>query len=191
MEEKSRKKIAGELFATYFTSMLFAFTGGNMTWPLVERQLTEKYKLISKEKALEYFALGQSIPGILSLNTAVLVGLDTAGWAGALAAAAGSVLPAFFGMLIIAAAYTFINGLPFIGAAIGGIRAATIGIICVNAITMLERRESNGQLWVALFAMVATLLLGWNVVFVILGCGLFGVFCRAIFKTGPVRGGKK
>lgn len=180
MEEKSDFKKSLELFWVYFTSMLFAFTGGNMTWPIIEKSLTEKYKLIDEDKILEYFALGQSLPGTLSLNTAILIGLDVAGSMGAFAAAAGSVLPAFFGMLLIVALYSVISGVTFITSAINGIRAASIGIIFVNAIKMLERRQKNNDLLIAVFALVTTLFLKWNVVVVMLLCGVFGIIYKFV-----------
>lgn len=173
--EKSRSRKVWELFITYASSMLFAFTGGNMTWPLIQQKLCIKYKLMETDAALEYFALGQSIPGALSLNTALLIGRSVAGWPGALAAAAGAVLPAFFGMLLIAFSYTVVSRISWITSAINGIRAASVGIIFCNAVMIAGTARGLIDVCLIAFALFATLVLGWGVIPVVLLCGALGV----------------
>lgn len=173
--EKSTAQRSRELFFTYFSAMLFAFTGGNITWPLVQEKLADQYRLISREKSLEYFALGQSLPGILSLNAAILIGRDVAGWQGAFAAAAGNIVPAFFGMLVIALSYTSLSSLPFLRQAIGGIRAASVAIISVNALSIAGRARRKSEYFLVIFAVTVTLVLRWNILLVILLCGAAGV----------------
>lgn len=182
MEEKSKKQKCRELFMTYFSAMLFAFTGGNMTWPLVQQKLEYKYKLMDREKSLEYFALGQSLPGILSLNTAILIGREVAGWAGGIAAAMGNIVPAFFGMLIMAVSYTAVSRLEIINSLIGGIRAASIAVIFVNALATMQRAKSKADILLVAFALAATLLLGWNILLVVGICGVLGVVKHAVIK---------
>ena len=167
---------------TYFSAMLFAFTGGNMTWPLVQQKLEYKYKLMDREKSLEYFALGQSLPGILSLNTAILIGREVAGWAGGIAAAMGNIVPAFFGMLIMAVSYTAVSRLEIINSLIGGIRAASIAVIFVNALATMQRAKSKADILLVAFALAATLLLGWNILLVVGICGVLGVVKHAVIK---------
>lgn len=173
--EKGRKQILWEIFLTYLTSNLFAFTGGNMTWPLVQHKLCVQYKLLDSDKVLENFALGQSMPGILSLNSALLTGRDIAGWAGAMAAAFATIFPAFIGMLVIAFSYTIISKIHFITAAIGGIRAASIGIILCNALTLSGNAKGKLEIVLVIFALFATFVLKWGVIPVILICGSAGV----------------
>lgn len=180
LQSKTNARKSWELFITYFTSMLFAFTGGNVTWALVQDKLADKYHLMDKEKSLEYYALGQSLPGVLSLNAAILIGRDVAGWPGALAASLGNIVPAFFGMLIIALSYTSLSKMQFISSAISGIRAASIAIILVNAIDITGRAKSATDWMIVVFALLSTLVLKWNILIVILICGFFGAVQTAI-----------
>ena len=174
---------AWHVFLAYVKSMLFAFTGGSMTLPLLQQQLSEHYKLIDKDKVLEYFALGQSLPGILSLNSAILVGRDVAGWAGGISAAMGNIVPAFFGMLIMAVSFTAVSKLEFVNSLIGGIRAASIAVILVNAIATTQRAKGKAEWAIVAFALVTTLLLGWNILLVVGICGVLGVVKYAATKS--------
>ena len=175
MQSKTKMQKSKELFITYFVSMLFAFTGGGLTFPLIQEKLENKYNLMSREKSLEYFALGQSLPGVISLNACILVGRDVAGWPGAFAAAAGTILPAFLGMLLIALSYTFISKFQVIYRAIAGIRAASVGIIFVTAIETAGRAKTVVDWLLVAFALIFTLFFNWNILIVVLLCGCFGV----------------
>ena len=185
MQSKTRSQKSKELFLTYFTSMLLAFTGGALTLPLVQTKLADKYNLMSREKSLECFALGQSLPGVISLNACILVGREVAGWPGALAAAAGTILPAFFGMLLIALSYSLLSKLEFIYRAIEGIRAASVAIILTTAIDTVRRAKNVMDWLVIAFALIVTLFFSWNVLVVVLLCGCFGVLRLVVKKSSP------
>lgn len=175
MEEKTTNQKAFIIFITYFKAMIFAFTGGNVVWPLVEDAFCNKYKLIGREKALEYYALGQSLPGTLSLNTALLIGREVAGWRGVVAAGAGNILPAFFGMLLIIYLYTLISGLAFLNRAISGIRAASVAIIAVMAITIIKRAKGVLERAIVVLAFLAVFVFKINIFLVIIICGIIGI----------------
>lgn len=181
---KSQARKVREIFAAYFFSMLFAFTGGNASLSLLQQQMDDKYHLMDKEKVLEFFALGQALPGVISLNAGILIGRDIAGWPGGLAAAAGIIAPAFFGMLFIALTYDYIGGVRYIQGAVAGIRCASIGLILTSAVAIirLASRRIDGALLV--FAFVATMFLGWNILMVILLCGVLGVVWEAWKRKG-------
>jgi len=181
---KSQSRKVREIFAAYFFSMLFAFTGGNASLSLLQQQMDDKYHLMDREKVLEFFALGQALPGVISLNAGILIGRDIAGWPGGLAAAAGIIAPAFFGMLFIALTYNYIGGVRYIRGAIQGIRSASIGLILTSgvAIIRLARRRTDWALLVLAFA--ATMFFGWNILAVILLCGFLGILEAAWKRKG-------
>lgn len=182
--ERSRLRKAWHVFLAYVSAMLFAFTGGSMTLPLLQQQLTDKYGLISRERVLELFSLGQVLPGVISVNAGILIGRDIAGWPGAIAAMAGCVLPAFFGMLLITLSYTVLSRLRFIAGFIDGIRAASVAIILQTGIAILRKPPNYFPWLLAAVAFVATVFLGWNIIFVIVGCGLAGVVREIIQGKG-------
>ncbi len=176
--KKTDKKIIQmmwEIFSVYFKAMLFAFTGGNVTLPILQQQLDDRYHLIDKDKVLEYFAIGQAIPGVISLNAGIMIGRDICGWPGAFAAAFGTVLPAFLGMIFVTLAYSFINEMQWIKGSINGIRAASIAIIMCNAISIAKKGKQKWEFILMIFSFVVVFIFNWSVLTVILLSGLIGI----------------
>ena len=174
-DTQSDLKKARQIAFIYIKVMLFAFTGGNMTLPLLHQQLSDRYKLIDRDKITEYFALGQSIPGIISVNSGIFIGREIAGITGAVGAVFGCVFPAFTGMLLITFSYTFLQQFDFIAKAVTGIRVAAIAIILGNGIALSRSEKSIFAVCVAVFAFTATFIFGWNIVIVIISGGFAGV----------------
>ena len=182
--EKSKKQKVWEVFLAYLRSMLFAFTGGSMTLPLLQNELDNRYHLMDKDKVLEYFAIGQALPGAISLNVGILIGRDIAGWPGAFAAAAGVVFPAFFGMLFIVFSYSFLSRFPFINGFIAGVRAASVAIIFSNAISIIQTSKNNASYILIVFSLFVTLVLKWSMLATIFICGFTGVIMVWVKKKG-------
>lgn len=175
VRQYSRAQKVWKVFLAYLTSMLFAFTGGNMTLPLLQRQLDEKYGLMHKDQVLELFVLGQAMPGVISLNAGILIGRVIAGWPAAFAAVAGCVLPAFFGMLLITFCYTLLSGLTFITGFVEGIRAASVAIILQTGVIILGKSKKIFYYLLAAAAFACTFFGGWNIVVVVILSGFAGV----------------
>jgi len=170
-----------EIFSVYFKVMLFAFTGGNVTLPILQQQLDDRYHLIDKDKVLEYFALGQALPGVISLNAGLMIGRDICGWPGAFAAAFGTILPAFFGMLLVTLTYSYINKLDWIKGAINGIRAASVAIIMANAISIAKKGKHKWEFILMAFSFAAVIFLNWSILIVILLSGFVGIL-QVVYK---------
>lgn len=173
--EKKTHQMMWEIFSVYFKSMLFAFTGGSVTLPMLQQQLDDRYHLIDKDKVLEYFAIGQAIPGVISLNAGLMIGRDICGWPGAFAAFLGTALPAFFGMLIVTLTYSFINELNWIKGTINGIRAASIAIIMSNGISIAKKGKYKWEFTLMAFSFLAVIVLDWSILTVILLSGFIGI----------------
>ena len=163
------------LFAVFFKAMLFAFTGGAVTVPIVQREL-KRHALMEEDKVLEAYALAQSIPGAIIVNTGFFVGREIAGWPGAAAAMAATILPAFAGMLVLAVFYDFIMRYPVVLGAIKGIRAASVAVILQIALSImgLSAKSKFGMALIAA-AFLLTFVTSVNIILIVLGCGLAGV----------------
>jgi chromate transporter len=154
-----------------------------MSLPLLESAFCDRYKLIGRDKLMEYFALGQSMPGVISLNCGIFIGREIAGWPGALAAVMGCLVPAVCGMLFVTVFYVFIRQNPYVAGAISGIRVAAIAFILSTGIRMSNIGGGIFNTTVAAFALLAVLAWKWNIAVVIIGCGLIGVLRAAVRRA--------
>ncbi|OQY34372.1 MAG: chromate transporter [Spirochaetaceae bacterium 4572_59] len=100
---KQKKPRLSELFFLFFKMGGITFGGGYAMLPILQRELAETRKWVSEEELLDFYAIGQSTPGIIAVNTATFVGYRTAGIPGALAATAGMVTPSLIIITFIAA----------------------------------------------------------------------------------------
>jgi chromate transporter len=124
---------------------------------------------------VDFYALGQSIPGIIAMNTATLVGYRKRGIAGAAVSAAGMAAPSVIVILIIAAFLTPYFDHPWVQKAFTGIRAAVVGMIA-TAVWQVGKKSVNSASKgiIAAGSFLAAVGLGTHPVLMILAGGLLG-----------------
>lgn len=76
--------------------------GGYVILPLLQSELVDKKGWIDSDELCEYYALGQSVPGIIAANVSIFTGYKLNGQTGALAAVLGVVTPAFLAIVLLA-----------------------------------------------------------------------------------------
>ena len=84
-----------ELFSVFARIGLFTFGGGYAMIPLIENACVGKRGWITEEEMTRLVVLAESTPGPVAINCATYVGLKKKGFAGAVAATTGVVLPSF------------------------------------------------------------------------------------------------
>ena len=76
--------------------------GGYVILPLLQSELVEKKEWITADDLVEYYALSQSVPGIIAANISVFTGYKLRGITGAFAAVFGVITPAFLAIILLA-----------------------------------------------------------------------------------------
>ena len=84
------------------------------------------------------FALSQSVPGAVAINSATFIGQRIGGVRGAIAAMIGVSLPTFFIVLLLGVLYFFIQDNPKVVAAFLSIRVSIVAIIVYAAIKIAK-----------------------------------------------------
>ena len=145
-------------------------------FPLLKRETVDVKGWISEEEMVDYYALGQSIPGIIAVNTATLIGYRKRGMAGALVSVAGMALPSVVVILAISFALVPYFDLPVVKKAFSGIRAAVVSMI-VMAVVQIGKRVVGkvNQLLIALASFSAIVVLQVHPILVILAGSLLGM----------------
>lgn len=124
-----------QIFKTFFKVGTMLLGGGYVILPLLQSELVERKGWISDEDLCEYFALGQSIPGIIAANVSIFVGYKLKRTVGALAAISGIVLPAFLAIVIIAKILEEIVNIRFIQSIFWGVG---IGVLMLLFLAVKE-----------------------------------------------------
>ena len=124
------------LFRSFFKIGLFTFGGGYAMLPLIEAEIIDRRRWLSRNEFLELLTLAQSSPGPIAINTSVFIGYKTRGVAGAVAAVCGAVLPSFVCILTIAIFFAQVRHNAVVDAAFKGMRPAVVALIVVPTIAL-------------------------------------------------------
>lgn len=155
------------IFLSFFKIGMFTFGGGYAMIPLIEKEVIDRRRWIERQEFLDLLTLAQSVPGPISLNTAVFVGYKCRGLRGAAAALAGTVLPSFAIILLIALFFADIRQNPVIDAAFKGMRPAVVALI-IGPVISLSRGMRRPMFVLIALSALAVWGLGWSPIYILL-----------------------
>lgn len=113
--------------------------GGYVILPLLQSELVDKKKWIDSDELCEYYALGQSVPGIIAANMSIFTGYKLNGQIGALAAVLGIVSPAFLAIVLLATMLEQIVHLGFIQSIFWGVGIGVIMLLFLATKEMWDK----------------------------------------------------
>lgn len=134
LKEPHNIKIKFQLFWIFFKIGLFTFGGGFAMLPLIEKEIVEKTKWITQEEICDIFAISQSFPGAIAINSATIIGFRIGGYAGAVFSTLGVILPSFIIILLIANIFNFIMKAGAVIAALKSISASVVALLIFAAV---------------------------------------------------------
>lgn len=91
-----------DIFIRFFRIGTLLLGGGYVILPLLQSEISAKYEEITEDEVCEYYALSQSLPGVIAINTSVFVGYKLAKTKGAVCAILGIITPAFISIILLA-----------------------------------------------------------------------------------------
>lgn len=158
-------------------------------WGLIQAEVQERRRWLSKERFVEGMALVQALPGATALQMCVFAGYQRAGLWGGVLAGLGFIVPAFAIMLVLTALHSAYGALPFMRDAFYGFGPVVLGIFAV-AVWRLGRNviKDRFSILVALAAIAALALspIGPAGTFLLAGC--IGVALHHSLRAGVISG---
>jgi chromate transporter len=132
-----------DLFLSFAKIGLFTFGGGYAMIALIENTCVEKKRWISHDEMMNITVVAESTPGPIAINCATFVGYKQRGFAGALAATIGIVLPSFCIIFAISRFLDHFLEISWIAHAFQGIKIA-VGILILDAaLKMLGKMQKK------------------------------------------------
>lgn len=189
MIKKIKESIYVELFVAFFKVGFFTIGGGYAMLPMLRKEVVEKYNWASDEEMMDYFAIGQSTPGIIAINTATFIGFKKKGVLGAIFATLGMVTPSWIIIISIAAFYNEFSSNAYVESAFTGIRIVVVALI-LNAV--IKMGKSSIKNWYSLlifltaFALVA--FINISAIYIILAAGILGIIINSLKEGAQVNG---
>jgi chromate transporter len=180
-----------DLFLSFTFIALQGF-GGVLV--IVQRELVDKKRWLTREEFVEDWAVAQILPGPNVINLALMIGSRHFGLRGGLAALAGILTAPLFVVLALFSAFNHWGDNAVAQGALRGMSAVAAGLITAVGLRLMGALQRNplGMGWclgLAAATFVAVALLRWPLALVLLGLGALacGLAYRRIAKLEALK----
>lgn len=183
-----RPRSRRELFLAFTWLALQGFGG---VLAVVQRELVEKRRWLTRDQFVEDWAVAQIMPGPNVVNLALMIGGRHFGLSGALAALAGMLLAPLAVLLLIATLYSQLASTPQAQGVLRGMGAVAAGLIAATGLKLMGALRSNVMgmrscAALAVLSFIGVAVLRWPLAWVLLGLG--AVACAwAWHRLAPMR----
>ena len=181
MNKANRFKTYASLFVSFFKIGLVTFGGGLAMLPILKRDLVDSKGWLTEDEILDYFAIGQSTPGIIAVNVATFVGYKRAGVIGSIFSTSGIVFPSLIIISLIAAFVSNFNELVWVQKALKGINVA-VSVLLVKAVFSFGKKTVFDLCTFLIAALSFVLMFVFKVqgVWIVIGSAFLGWFFQTI-----------
>jgi chromate transporter len=164
-----------ESFRTFFKIGIFTLGGGYAMIPLIEEEVVNRHRWVSKDEMLDLIAIAQSCPGVFAINISIFIGYKLNKVRGALATTMGTALPSFMIILAIAMFFHQFEDNHVVAAMFQGIRPAVVALIAVPTFNMGKRAKLNKfTIWIPIVSALLIWLMGVSPIWIIIAAGIGG-----------------
>ena len=158
-----------KLFVSFWKIGAFTIGGGYVMIPLMEQEIVDRRKWLTREEFLDYLSLSQAMPGIFAVNMATCIGRRLDGVRGIIAAIAGNILMPIAIILVIAISFRYVRDNVFVERIFMGLRPAVVALIAAPVFRMAKTAKVSWRnCWIPVLAALLIWLCGVSPVWVIL-----------------------
>ena len=172
-----------KLFSTFFKIGMFTLGGGYAMIPIIEAEVVDKHKWVTKEEFLDLIAIAQSCPGVFAANISIFIGYRLKKVRGAVLSCLGTCLPSFLIILLIAMFFHRFQDNPVVASIFRGIRPAVVALIAVPTFNLAKSAGITwASCWIPIGGALAIWLMGVSPILIILLAAIGGYVYGAFIK---------
>jgi chromate transporter len=169
----------------FWSFTVLALQGFGGVLAIVQRELVENKRWLSKEEFVEEWAVAQIMPGPNVVNLSMMIGNRYFGLPGAMAALAGMLTVPLLIILVLALVYARFADHPGVAGALRGMSAVSAGLITATGLKLVGALKNNPLGMRACIAIAAACFAGialmhWPLAYILLGLG--GGACLAVYR---------
>jgi chromate transporter len=173
----------GSLFTTFFKIGMFTLGGGYAMIPIIEAEVVDKHKWVTKEEFLDLIAIAQSCPGVFAANISIFIGYRLKKVPGAIITCLGTCLPSFLIILLIAMFFHRFQDNPVVASIFRGIRPAVVALIAVPTFNLAKSAGITwATCWIPIGGALAIWLMGVSPILIILLAAIGGYVYGTLIK---------
>lgn len=133
--------------------------GGYVILPILQHEFIDKRHIISEDDLLNFYALSQSLPGIVAANISMFIGYKFKGKLGAIVALLGIITFPIITIILLASILENLVSNKYIQAVLWGIGVAVIALIILTVREMFQKTEKNVFFYLILVLTLLSLLI--------------------------------
>lgn len=176
-ENRPRPRSVADLFISF---TLLALQGFGGVLAIVQHELVEKKRWMTREEFIEEWAVAQIMPGPNVVNLSLMIGGRYFGLPGALAALAGMLVVPLILVLLLTLVYAQFSDHPGVAGALRGMGAIAAGLITAAGLKSLTALKKNPlgvpvSAALALATFIAIALLRWPLMYVLPPLGVVAI----------------
>ena len=156
--------------------------------PILTSEICDKRNLIDKSELFDYYALSQSLPGIVAANISMFTGYKLCGKFGAIFAMLGVITIPFLTIIILASVFNALAGNHYVNGIFWGVGIAVTALILLTVREIWEQSKT-GIFFYVIFLSALLLILNFKLspVATIITCSAFGVLIKVIERKRRVK----
>lgn len=132
-----------KLFLIYVKIGAILLGGGYVILPIMTNEFVDKRNLVSHDDLIDYFALAQSLPGIIAANMSMFIGYKLRGKWGALVAMIGVTFIPFWTIVLLASVLGALTQNSYVVGALWGVGISVIALIMLTVREMWNKSTKN------------------------------------------------
>ena len=176
-QRRTDAKTLWTLFRTCFVISTCTFGGGMVVISMLQKKFVEELHWINEDEVMDMVAVAQSCPGVMAVNTSIIIGYRIAGPFGAILTVLGTVTPPMVILAVISAFYAQFRTNRVIALLLKGMQAGVAAVLINVTISMMRNVLKDRKLISLLMligASAATLLFDVDIIILIVICGIIG-----------------
>ena len=142
-----------DIYLAFVKIGAFTFGGGLAMMPMMQRELVDKRNWITEEDLIDYYAIGQSTPGIIAVNVSTFVGYKRMGIIGGIIGTLGVISPSLLIIMILANLIDSVDEFPVVQRALRGVNVAVAALLTLVICKFAKKTIKN--IWHVLYMLVS------------------------------------
>lgn len=174
-----------KLFLSFLKIGTLLLGGGYVIVPLLNSELNKKRGWLSKEEIIDFYALGQCVPGIIAVNTTLFVGYKLRKKSGALAAFFGLTIPPFFAIILLASVFIKLTDNVIMNDIFHGVNIAIIILLYMTVKEVWPSSIKDNFTLFLFILMLALAVFGLSPSIIIVFSAVLGILYKKLAEKKP------
>ena len=177
----------GRLIALFLATLTISATAnsGYAIIAVMRDDFVNKRKWFTEDEMSDYIAIAQSCPGPIAVTSSMVVGFQSAGILGSLAAVWGVITPPFVIMVLVSIFYQTIVSNPYVTIFMRGMQMGVVAMlldVCIGLFLNATKKPGIYPLVVMAIAFLYVRLTNCSIMWLAIGCGVAGAIRALLVK---------